>query len=270
MQTSSNPSQVSLDRAIVRDSTLPPLGAPLRPWLRCMSPASWYGALLLFFLPWMEISCINAKGEVTNRITMSGAELVWGGATDRSERPERLDAKPGVPAVKVEIAPDTFKQKPDPKRIAGRWLLAAYGLLLMACFSFALVRPGFRRAWAGLLSSLILLALLLSGSWLLLEKPVSPPEPSRMFGEWVVVSYTPWYYASYLVNVAALLWFGIELWIICAGGAGGYTFRRSFLSQEVDSKFMPPHAKCHHQRLSKGELAAQTHPLETKKGTPRA
>jgi hypothetical protein len=199
---------------IVSDSTLRALVAPQRYWLRCMSPASWFGALVLFFLPWMDISCINAKGEVTSRITMSGAQLVSGGATDRSERPERVNAQPGGPEVKVEIAADAFKQQPNPNWITGRCLLAAYGFLLIACLSFALVRLGPRRALAGLLCCLILLALLLSGSWLLLEKPVSPPEPSRMFGEWVVVRYTPWYYASYLVNVAALLWFGIEWWAI--------------------------------------------------------
>jgi hypothetical protein len=225
MQARSNPAQMSLERTIVSDSTLSALVAPQRHWLRCMSPTSWFGALVLFFLPWMHISCVNAKGEVTSRITMSGAQLVWGGATDHSERPERVDAQPGGPEVKVEIAPDAFKQQRNPNWIAGRCLLATYGFLLIACLLFALVRPGPRRALAGLLCCLILLALLLSGSWLLLENPVSPPEPSQMFEEWVVVRYTPWYYASYLVNVAALLWFGIELWVIRNSGSE-YQVRR--------------------------------------------
>jgi hypothetical protein len=63
---------------------------------------------------------------------------------------------------------------------------------------------------AGVLCSLILLALLLAGSWLLLENPVIPPKPS----DWTETCYTPWYYVSYLANVAALSCFGIELWVI--------------------------------------------------------
>jgi hypothetical protein len=219
MQESSDPSPPADDRAIVSDSTLRGLVVPQRRWLRRMSLSSWFGALVLFFLPWIDISCINAKGEVTSRSTVSGAQLVWGGATDRSERPERVDAQPGAPDVKVEIAPDAIKRNADPKEVAARWLLGAYGLLLSACLSFALVRPGLRRASVGLRCSLILLALLLSGSWLLLEKPIYPPEPSRMFDEWLVMSYTPWYYTSYLANVAALLCFGIELWVTRTGSA---------------------------------------------------
>jgi hypothetical protein len=214
MQHRSDPSLHSVDRAIVSDSTLRELIVPQRKWLGHMSPASWFGAFVLFFLPWIDISCINAKGEITSRITMSGAELVWGGATDRSERPKRVSAPPGAPGPEVVIAPDAIKRKSDSKWIAGRWLLAVYGLLLIACLSFAWVQPGVRRALAGLLCSLIILALLLSGSWLLLEKPVFPREPSRMFEQWVVVSYTPWYYASYLANASAFLCFGIELWVL--------------------------------------------------------
>lgn len=180
-----------------------------------MPPASWFGALVIFFLPWIDIRCIKDNGEVTSRITMSGAELVCGGATDRTERPERTDPQPDDPDVRIQIAPDAIKQVPNPKEIAGRCLLACYSLLLLVCLAFVAVRPGIRRAWAGTCCSLILLVLLLAGNWLLLKKSISPPEPSRSkIDVWFVVNYTPWYYASYLLNLAALLWFGIELWII--------------------------------------------------------
>ena len=175
-----------------------------------MSPAGWLGALILFHLPWLDISCSNSKGEITCRRTMSGAQLVLNCSTDRTERPERDDAQRDAPEVKIEIAPDAIK--PDPKWIAGRWLLAVYGFLLIICLSFALLRPSKQRASAGVLCSMILLALLLTGSWLLLERPVFPSEPERMFGEWVVVNYTSWYYGSYLANLAVFLCYGIELW----------------------------------------------------------
>ncbi len=141
---------------VVSESRLQGLEARKLNWLRCLSPVSWFGALILFFLPWVDISCIDAKGKVTTRITMGGAQLVSGGATDRSSRPVQVAPAPGNARVKVEIAPGAFKQDPKPKWIAGRCTLAVYALLLVACLSFLLVRPGMKRALVGMLVSVLL------------------------------------------------------------------------------------------------------------------
>jgi hypothetical protein len=203
---------------IVSDSRLQAIILPRLVWLRRLFPANWFGALVLFFLPWWDISCINDRGTVT-RFTISGAQFVWGGATTHSKRPEGVDAKAEEGKVTVEVAPNAIKE--EPKRVVGRLVLAAYGLLLIACLSFALIQPSLGRALAGFYLSLILLALLLTGSWLLLGDPFFPDNPSRMFNRWLLTSiYTPWYYASYLANIAALLCFGIEWWFMRRKGTG--------------------------------------------------
>src|SRR5579864_6311204 len=104
MQTNLNVALSSPYGDVVSDSRLQGLATRKLDWLRWMSPTSWFGALILFFLPWVDISCIDTKGKVTRRITMSGAQLVWGGATDHSETPEAVEPERGNAKVKVDIA----------------------------------------------------------------------------------------------------------------------------------------------------------------------
>src|SRR5262245_5759912 len=218
MQTHLNEVLSPSCKDVASDSRLQELVPRKFGWLRCLSPACWFGALILFFLPWIDISCIAAKGKVTTRFTMSGAQLVWGESAYHSPKPEQKEPAPENAKAKIEIPPDAFKQKADPKWISGRYMLAIYALLLLGCLSFALVRPSMKRAVAGLFSSLILFGFLLAGSCLLLEKPLVPPDPSQMFDKWVVMKYAPWYYASYLAIIAAFLCSGIELWIVRSRG----------------------------------------------------
>src|SRR5262249_9430980 len=145
---------------------------------------------------WVDIRCSSAKGEVSRHITVSGAQLVSGGATDHLKIPEKAEARAGKAEVIVDIAPDAFQQEEGPKRIGGRCLLAVYFLLSVGGLTFAFVQLRVARALLGMAYSLGVFGLLLAGNWLLLDTPFVPSAPSRMFGQLVTMEYTPWYYGS--------------------------------------------------------------------------
>jgi hypothetical protein len=185
-------------------------------WLFCgirYSPMAWLGPLVLIFLPWVDIRCSSPKGKVTSHFTVSGAQLILREATDRSKKPAKEEAQAGKNNVKVEIAPDAFKQNEEPKRFGGRFLLAVYFLFSFGGLFFAFVQPNAARGLLGMGHSLGVFGLLLAGNWLLWDNPFFPGAPSRIFGQRVTMEYTPWYYCSYVVVVATFLCFGIEWWL---------------------------------------------------------
>src|SRR5262249_6839225 len=100
--------------------------------------------------------------EVTSHFTVSGAQLVLGGATRRSNR------LAGQGNGHVEIAPDAFKQDEGPRHTGGRWLLAVYFWLSGGGLAFAFFQPNPTRAVLGMAHALGVFGLLLTGNWLLL------------------------------------------------------------------------------------------------------
>jgi hypothetical protein len=217
IQSEPTPPSLRCAPECIEGDTPPPIIVDTRTrWLlwgmRLGSPVTRLGSLILFFLPWVNIRCVDAKGEVTSQISVSGAQLVYGGATDRSVKAEKEIPQPEDPKVKVEIAPDAFKQDLKPKEIVAKCLLAFYGSFLLVVLSFALIRPGVIRALLGTTYSVVVLASLLGGSWILLENPFFPTGPSLILGQLVTKEYTAWYYASYAAIAVTMLIHGSEMW----------------------------------------------------------
>ena len=185
--------------------------------IRLSSPLGWVGAVIIFFLPWVELRCFDKKGEVVSHVSCSGHQLAWGGGTDlmpKRDEEEKADQKkddgfiaPGA----IKIAPDAIK--PTSSESAASVLLSiyaaglAFGLTLKGiCI---MTPPSFFRAVAGASYSLCLLFLPLAGMWVLWGNPLYPPDEAL-----AILEYTPWYYACYAANLWAVLSFGLEFWFV--------------------------------------------------------
>lgn len=171
--------------------------------IRFSSTLSWSVALILFFLPWIDLKCMDKNGEVVTHITFSGAQIITGTSTvvkskqdpnERNEQPQKLEDR-------------------LPNEQAAAWLMMAYALGLTAVVVCKIVyvtrRPSATRAVFGVIAAAVLLALLTSGAWLFLSDPLFPPRDMA-----AVMEYTKWYYGSYVVNLWAMLSFVVEWWVV--------------------------------------------------------
>jgi uncharacterized membrane protein YbhN (UPF0104 family) len=148
--------------------------------------------LILFFLPWLELCCVDAKGERTDFVTVSGARLLFGSSTPRSAQAEET----------------------DPRWVLMQCMLAVYLFFLIAGLLYALVQPQVTRAVLGTLHALLLVGLLATAFWVSFGNPLSLGEPERGKRWTTVARYTPWYYASYVANFLALVCFLVEFWVV--------------------------------------------------------
>jgi hypothetical protein len=170
--------------------------------IRLFSPVGWLGALILFFLPWVNVSCAGKT-----MMSMSGSQLAWGGATLHSEGKKlNVDDKQELENVQ--------KEDWGLRRTTGSCLLTLYilGLAFALLFKVSYVRvpPSTARAMIGILCSVSLLLLLFSGSAVLLENPfIHPDREARGMIE-IKVYYTFWYYVSYALNCWTLFSFVVE------------------------------------------------------------
>lgn len=183
--------------------------------VRFSSPLAWLGALVLFFLPWVEIRCFDKQGKLTHHTTHSGAQLAWGGAADvmpkrevekQAEQREDDFIRPGA----IQIAPDAIKTSWN--EVASNLVMSIYFMLLaiglvlkVICF---MLDPSRLRSGVGAVLALAVLLMPLFGMWLQWGNPLYlPSEPG------VIAEYTSWYYASYVINLLALFSFGMECWL---------------------------------------------------------
>jgi hypothetical protein len=172
--------------------------------LGCRSrvPLGWIGALVLFFLPWMNVSCRSQDGREEMQTTLSGAQLAWGGGTISVQ---------GKPPIWVLVDLSTLWK--DSQRLLVGCLLSAYLLGLGVGIWFALVHPpGSRRARIGLALAALLLALLFGVSTYAWGSPFHSEPPALILGEWVEYHFTVWYFGSYLCNVWTVVSFTFECW----------------------------------------------------------
>jgi hypothetical protein len=157
---------------------------------RIRTPIGWIGAVVLFFMPWMEINCTSRwdrDGEV-RVVTYSGAGWAWTGLR----------------------ASDTM-----PSWTIGGLLLFAYllGLGFAICYEFFQVGENRRVGTCfclavGLLGlHLIACSISMGGNpfWLKLPWEELRPRDGR---------FTVWYLASYLANICQVAAFGLQYWSI--------------------------------------------------------
>lgn len=168
--------------------------------LRFSGPASWFGAIILFFLPWLDIRCMDA-GEIRRHLTISGAQLAWGGAT--LHKPDRKEVFPKQ---------ENFLK---PEETVAQHMLTLYLIFLVMGVGLALANPGVGRATVGLIHSLSLLSVLLTGNWIFFAFDMEDGSRIfRMLNDGInpssIIEYTPWYYASYAVNACAIFSFLLE------------------------------------------------------------
>ena len=167
---------------------------------RLSSLLAWAGALVLFFLPWVDIRCQSRDGRVVSRVTLSGAQLAWGGATARVE---------GEPTRASLVDVSTLWQ--NARRLVAGCLLTGYFLGLVVGIPLALSGPpGAARAGAGLVLALVLGGLLLAAALVCFGNPFRAG--GRFVSSVGVVDthFTGWYFASYLANGWAAVSFALE------------------------------------------------------------
>jgi hypothetical protein len=168
---------------------------------RVGSLATWSGTVVLFFLPWVDFSCLDPNGRLAGRATVSGAQLAWGGVTVQA---------PGKPAEGTLV--DLGPLLTDPPRLLAGCLLSLYLLGLLGGLALvALLPPSVPRAAIGSLLAVVLLGLLFLGSWAGLRNPLWPEPGPRLPKGLLECRYSPWYYSSYLTNLCALAWFVFEV-----------------------------------------------------------
>jgi hypothetical protein len=157
---------------------------------RIASPLCWIGAAILFFLPWIEISCTPKSGP-EERFTFSGAQLVWGGRTKQvnGEITEYVLVGHGPPTIKAGGL---------------AFLLTAYiGGLITCIFWVGLRRPSRDRALRGLVVAIVLTAVLFGAFCYMFEGEPFPREHDEAL-------FTRWYVLSYVANGLAIALFAIE------------------------------------------------------------
>lgn len=144
--------------------------------LRFSSPFAWLGALVLFFLPWFDVQCMDNRGNVSHA-TVNGPLIVTRMAT---------------------------------RQVAAPILLAVYclGLVLAIIVSLAL-GIGLVRTTFGITMGMLLFFCFLIGTWSFMNDPMIPRLEMRV----VRISVTPWYFASIAVNVCAIACFAIEWYV---------------------------------------------------------
>ena len=170
---------------------------------RITSPLGWIGALVLFFLPWVDISCQAKDSPKHMHVTVSGAQLAWGGSAYAEE---------GAPSKYFLI--DLGKLVRDWQSMLVGLLLNMYLVGLTLGIALALVSsPGLLRAYLGLGIAIVLLILLPTACWVVMGNPLRPPPTSLWFGEWLYEpTLTVWYFASYAANVLSFVTFSVECW----------------------------------------------------------
>ena len=157
---------------------------------RIASSLCWIGAAVLFFLPWIEISCTPKTGP-EERFTFSGAQIAWGGGTKRANG-EITVYRLGGPALPID------------KSGLGAFLLTAYIGGLITCTFWIGVRPPSRdRSLRGLVVATVLTAVLFGTFCYMFEGEPFPHERDEMF-------FTRWYVLSYVANGLAIALFAIE------------------------------------------------------------
>ncbi len=151
-------------------------------FFRVSSPLCWIGALVFFFLPWIEIRCDSKS---SGHMEFSGAQLAWGGKT------ECVDGK-----IVGYTLGDLRALENSPELSQLFLLLNAYFVGLIVALFITLRRPPSRaRGQVAFWIGLVLLALQFGAGCVLLDgNPFQHDE-----------SLTRWYYASCLTNVIAVL-----------------------------------------------------------------
>jgi hypothetical protein len=169
---------------------------------RVSLPIGWMTALILFFLPWVDINCRSHDGHKNVRVLVSGAQLATGGATYESgDQTAVLFADP------AQLTKDT-------RHLVAGYLLFAYamGLTLAIWLSFRHLSSGrYTGRLFGLASFLLLL--LVGASWFIMRWLFRPGSSSDALQEWVMeVRLTVWYYASYVANGYSLAASATDYW----------------------------------------------------------
>ncbi len=170
---------------------------------RFLSPTTWFTAVVLFFLPWFDFTC-QSKDGAGYRLTMSGAQLAWGGGTCTGAAERR--------SALIDLHELTGRSG---WQTVGGLLLTAYLFGLGFAVIFAFRRPArISTAWIGCGVSAGLIVLLFAGSWLALggnpftmgretSAGAQDPSPSPL---------TAWYLGSYCANLLAMAFCLAEDW----------------------------------------------------------
>jgi len=179
---------------------------------RIASPLGWLAALILFFSPWVDISCRWRDGSV-QRTTISGAQLAWGGETERDDG-----------RLKSWVLHNPSRMLESAARAFTGILLTGYLFVLVWGIRFAIKEPpGRHRGRTGCKVALGLFALLASGVWVSFGHPFPPlllnESPITIHDSEFDLRFTAWYFGSYLANLWAVVCFAVEYWRSrrCAG-----------------------------------------------------
>jgi hypothetical protein len=172
--------------------------------LRFHSPSAWLAAAFLFYLPWVDIRCQGRDGK-ENRLTLSGAQLAWGGGSFEGD---------GESRSKLADWTELRASARQPRQLLVTCLLTTYLLVLAAGLCLVCKRVSSEcHALIGACVALVALGLLLGGCWVALGDPFRPEAPSQgQYGRWET-RFTFWYFASYFANLWAVGSFAVEYWI---------------------------------------------------------
>jgi hypothetical protein len=153
-------------------------------YFRVTSPLCWTGALVFFFLPWIEIRC-NRESDA--KLQFSGAQLAWGGQSN------------SVDGKTVQYTLGDLRRLGHSSYFAGvAVVLNAYPIALVIAIVCVLRNPpscsrGRRSFWM----AFILMAILCWGGWVIIG--------DYPFQQEAYETFTCWYYASYTVHLLAAL-----------------------------------------------------------------
>ena len=79
---------------------------------RILSPLGWVGALVFFFLPWVEIRCPARNGRPASKITLSGSELARAGGSSQDARLSLGSSLLSAYALGLVVVPFLFWTRP--------------------------------------------------------------------------------------------------------------------------------------------------------------
>jgi hypothetical protein len=168
-------------------------------FFRLSPPCGWTVALVLFFFPWVDVSCRGKNGSDGRQAgSFSGIQLALGGVT-------RYDLKGKLEAWTLIDLPEATKTS---DRIAALCLLSAYAVGLIAGIYLGFRQAvGRRRALFGGVLGILFIGLLVASFWILFGKPFWAPPPAEFSDDSIIpglvvdFKYTVWYYASYAANL---------------------------------------------------------------------
>jgi hypothetical protein len=174
----------------------------------------WTLALVLFFLPWIDVSCSGKnRTDGPQMGSLSGAQMAWGGAT-------LYDFKGEMTSFALMDFAEATK---TPDRIAAGCLLTAYVLGLTAGIAFGLMStPGRLRSVVGAILGMVLTGLVIAAIGILISNPFWPTrriefsEDSPLPNSVIDVKFTSWYFASYAANSLSIGSFIVEFFAVRA------------------------------------------------------